>query len=396
MQEAARTLTSKPAKRAVVNAGILFFGAWMLLFFAAIGSVLFFQNFVPHQALSKPVYLQYGYGHPARPPVAASTSTDSFVFRSGIHPYAVVSLREPALKSVQDYDISVTLSMPPSPSNMEQGNFMVTLHLLQQDASSRLLLGTAGASKLLDGQGILFTTRRPTLVPYMDPITSVASRVLLLFYHMLFPSSRICKITVPLAERLSFPTDAVVPASAYLEIEAGQSLQTYQVSLNLTAKLRGLRWLMHHYRLPMYILFTFKFWVLEMLFMGVAWSFLSSFTAPPAEEEDDGATDGGRKVGKARLLTKAEEDEEDEHSDESDHPHSFPTYGKQPPLKHEPEVKDEEHEKPLSEIPIGGAEADDERDDDDDGGRQLDSGTGMSYSGEGIGQVRRRTSHHGD
>lgn len=64
VQETARIVTSKSAKRAVVNSVILLAGASTLLFLASIGSALFFQNFVPDQVLSKPVYLQYGYGPP--------------------------------------------------------------------------------------------------------------------------------------------------------------------------------------------------------------------------------------------------------------------------------------------------------------------------------------------
>ena len=62
LQETARVVTSKSAKRAVVNTIILFAGASTLLFLASIGSALFFQNFVPDQVVSRPVYLQYGYG----------------------------------------------------------------------------------------------------------------------------------------------------------------------------------------------------------------------------------------------------------------------------------------------------------------------------------------------
>ena len=196
-------------------------------------------------------------------------------------------------------------------------------------------------------------------------------------------------MTVPLAERVYFPKSVPLPGSAFLEIEAGQTLQTYQVSLTLTAQLHGLRWLMHHYRLPMYLFFTFLFWVFELLFMGVAWSFLFPSTTAPTEKEDVRALGVG---GKTRLLTKSEEDDEE---DLSDHPHRFPTYA----LKNEPAIKDEEDERPLSALPIGDAEADDEHDEDDDDGdgeQRVGAGTGTSYSEGRSGQIRRRASGHGD
>lgn len=270
---------------------------------------------------------------------------------------------------------------------------MISLHLLDQDIGTGLLdpvKPLLGGNGQISGQRVLYSARRPALVPYVDPVVSLASRVMFLFYYMLFPNSRVCEMTVPLAERVSFPKGSALPVSAYIEVEAGQTIQIYRASLNLTAQLRGLRWLMHHYRLPMYITFTFFFWIFEVLFMGTAWHFWVSATR--GSDKDDVYRGRGR-GGKARLTERGEDNEGD-HT--SDYPHTFPTYGKQPPLKHEPEIKDEgEDEKVLSELPIGGAEADDEdesEEEDDERRRPHDSGIGTSYSEEGRGDVRRRAS----
>ena len=315
-----------------------------------------------------------------------------------------MSLTSPDLKPAQDYDISVTLSLPPSPPNTQRGNFMVTIHLLDQDVSPQHTLPIpsdhgGSPSDLLDRRRIVFSSRRPALVPYVDPIVSTASRILFLLYHLLRPASITRELTVPLAERVSFSRAITPPAAAYVEIEAGQDLQTYGASLDLTAQLRGLRWLMHHYRSPMYLICTFLFWGFEVVFMGLTWSVLFA----------GGGVDGplGGQGGKRRVLTMKEQEEGEEEeegegqeddSDVSDHPHNFPTYGRQPPLKHEPKLKNEEHERPLSEVPVAGAEADDEGDgldDDDDGDPLLDSGIGTSYSEAAGGQIRRRASRQG-
>lgn len=58
--EAVDVITSKRTRRAVVNTAALLTGGTALVFIAAIASALFFQNFVPDQALSVPIYLQYG------------------------------------------------------------------------------------------------------------------------------------------------------------------------------------------------------------------------------------------------------------------------------------------------------------------------------------------------
>lgn len=321
--------------------------------------------------------------------------------RSGLHPYGLVSLTSPALKYAQDYDISVKLLMPRSQANVDRGNFMVSLHMLDLDTTPLL---EAAARHFVDshdqfeGHNILFSSRRPALVPYVDPLVSLASRILFLFYYMVFPSSQTTDLTIGLAERVSFAKGSALPASAYIEIEAGQTIETYQAFLVLTAQLRGLRWLMYHYRLPTYIFFTGLFWICEVLFMAGAWSVWTLATA----SKDSGLDYDERE---RKSSSGAVEDAGGYNDDLSDRPSRFPGAGGSLPLKQDPDIKDEVEEeekeeaqraKLLSEIPIAGAEADDEFEDDERGGRAA-AGTGSSYSEQRSGsgaRVRRRTSHN--
>ncbi|KAI6783479.1 uncharacterized protein J7T54_005508 [Emericellopsis cladophorae] len=361
------------AKRAVINLALLVSGALTLLPFAIVSSALFFRNFVPDLALTRPVYLQYG---------------------SGINPYGITSLSSPALKADQEYDVALTLSMPRSSPNTERGNFMVSLHLLDNDVSPLLheaARSFADEHETFEPLKILHSSRRPTLVPYVDPIVSTGSRVLFFMWHLLVPSSSLLEIVVPLAERVAFSKRLGLPLSAYVEVEAGQTLQTYSVSLTLTAQLRGLRWLMHQYRLPMYIMLTVTFWAAEIFFMTIAWGFMSSALGVRSKDEDYKPLAHGEK---ATALEKTEVDGRDSLSD---HAHTFPTYGRQRPLKYEPEVKAEDpYEQPLSEVPAGGAEADDEDDEDDDRRSFVDSGVGTSFSEAGSTSMRRRASRQGE
>lgn len=368
LRETYRLATSKTTKRAVLNTVLLTTGAATLLGLAAIASGLFFHNFVPRQVVTKPVYLQYG---------------------SGPNPFALVSLSSPPLKPAQDYDISVSLLIPRSQANLDRGNFMVSLHLLDLDVSPAL----HGAAKRFaddhdhfDGHSSLFSSRRPALTPYEDPLVSLASRVLFLFYYMLFPGSQKHELSIGLAERVSFAKGNAVPASAYIEVEAGQSLQTYQATLTLTAQLRGLRWLMFHYRLPTYIFFTFLFWACEVLFMGAAWSLWSMSSAPE----------------RASLEYSGEREKSDWVAEYARKGRENPS-GRRSPRMLDLDVKDEEEDdeikeeearqtRSLSELPLAGAEADDEYEGDDVGG----VGTGSNYSqqrGRDVANVRRRASH---
>lgn len=54
-------ITSKPAQRAAVNVVLLVSSAVTLFGLASLATALFFQNFVPDQFITTPVYLQYQY-----------------------------------------------------------------------------------------------------------------------------------------------------------------------------------------------------------------------------------------------------------------------------------------------------------------------------------------------
>lgn len=295
------------------------------------------------------------------------------------------------IKTQQEYDISVTLSMPRSPANLERGNFMVALYLLGSEAGEKLEADArhfANAHAHLDSHKVVFSSRRPALVPYVDPIVSVAKRLLFLLYHMLVPGSQTCEMKVALAERLAFAKDAVLPASAYVEVEAGQDIQIYSAALTMAAQLRGLRWLMFHYRTPTYLAFTLFFWACEVLFMGLAWAAWVAVIGPRGPWAKKG---GG-------LSHDGDDDDGPAKDEFSDRPPSFP--GGQPPLKHEPEVKEEdvgEGSRRISDIPAGGADADEGGFDEAGGDSRLqhDSGLGTSYSGQGGGNMRRRVSLSG-
>ncbi|GKT44102.1 uncharacterized protein ColSpa_04283 [Colletotrichum spaethianum] len=288
--------------------------------------------------------------------------------------------------------------MPRSPANTHRGNFMIALHLLDADALS------TGNDKLqphippepyshFDGKSVLFSSRRPALVPYQDPLVSLASRILFLVYHVLFADSQTCVLTVPMAERVELAKGSSLPSSAYLEIQGGQSIETYHASITLTAQLRGLRWLMYHYRLTTLTFAVFLFWTSEVLFMAAAWLVWSGLSGSGSGSRID-----ARKALEQMSLKGAGGVKREDGSgveELSDAPRTFPTYGNQAPLRYEPEIKEEAQAGPRMEdlVPLGG-EADDEEEDDGRGSYKGDSGIGTSYSEGGSSSVRRRSSHH--
>jgi len=347
-----------------VNTFLLVCSAISLLAVAAVASALFFQSFVPDRVLSTPVHLQYG---------------------SGLNPWGLVSLVDPAMKSQQDYDVSVTLAMPKSTSNTERGNFMIAIHLLDSPVDRTLDDDAAVFASTHESFGVarnvLFRSRRPALVPYVDPIVSLTSRVMFLFWHMVFPSANTITLNVPLAERVTFPRLTGPPKAAYVEVEAGQTIQIYSAELTLTAQLSGLRYIMFHYRLPAYITFTLLFWIFEVVFMGGAFLLFGPLRSANSTRDEDPAS---RPTSKGSKLEGPVET-----SEYSDHPHTFPTTGRQAHLKYEPDIKkeevDDETERLLSELPTAGAEADDEDDD-------IDPPSYASGAHSDVASVKKRSS----
>jgi len=160
---------------------------------------------------------------------------------------------------------------------------------------------------------------------------------------------------------------------------------------------------MYNHRILSFLIFTSAFWIAEVLFTAVGWLAVRAIFSTGAEvkkevkgEETDGSVTGVKKEG-----------EETDELDLSDTPRTFPTYGRQAPLRYvstgkdEPQVKDEDSEEYAALERGGLAEADDE--DEDDGedvggyrGARTDSGIGTSFSEGGErGSVKRRKSKGG-
>ncbi|TVY31232.1 hypothetical protein LOCC1_G008925 [Lachnellula occidentalis] len=206
-------------------------------------------------------------------------------------------------------------------------------------------------------------------------------------------------LSIPMGEFITFPKGwKNIPAYALLEVQAGQGIQVYDVSVVFTARFGGMRWLMYQHWILASIGFTGAFWGVELLLAGMAWLLMQSWFGKDevnekgGKVEEQGFEDGHEKI--------KEERETDEEPDLSDTPRTFPTAWRQAPLRYEPKVKDEEeYVLDDTEIQPLGAQADDEDEyEEEEGagcarGRDIDSGIGTSFSegAERDGVTRRRS-----
>lgn len=352
--------------------------------------------------------------------------------------------------------------MPRSPTNIDRGNFMVVLHLLDRAGTAPVTPMTETVAngkhssqavfsltnpppdtlRLAADRHILYTASRPALIPYTDPLVSLASRLLFMPYHILWPYAESARLDVPMAERVTFSASAIDghcpgacphPSLVYVELRSGGAvdapLQVYSAEVSLTARLSGLRWFMLRHRYIAFATLSTSFWLCELLSATVMWAVLfgiasskpdSTLTTPASplsltEDSEGGDSDGKGKVKKIKgkgkekgkpqrdgrhvapfepLPTVDRRDEGSESDDESEG-----TGGGNLSDDHVWDVKKEEKSEDddndgktligLANLPEMTPAIKAERDDDDDEGL----GVGTSYdAGRERGPARRRKS----
>ncbi|KAK0673036.1 putative adipose-regulatory protein-domain-containing protein [Cercophora samala] len=405
-------LTSRTVQKSLISSILILTAGVILYLLAAVAYVGFYYTYLPKLVHEQEVYLHYGYGQ---------------------NPLALTSLN---LLPDQPYDISVSLTLPLTPENTKRGNFMVVVHLLdtdptfpnpaeqmqsgggagmynpvvlmdkttgQTDLVTSLSLGT-----LLKDSTVLLTSARPAIIPYTDPLVSLAKRILFLPYHVLFTQrAEATTLEVKVMEGVVFgggrgeswlrkgqgQGGVKMPRSMVVEVQAGQGLGVYECRVGIVARLRGLRWVMYRWRILSFLAVTGLFWGVEMGCLGLAivlvGGWLGSGGSNQQKQIDDWEPRQEQRVVK----------QEDEMSDTE---RTFPTGRGEPPLRYESSsgvegrIKKEEGEEGLgilmTRIPDFGEQGDDEEDGKGSDWRDSGIGTSTNYSdaAKGEGEARRR------
>ncbi len=218
----------------------------------------------------------------------------------------------------------------------------------------------------LAGQAIVHTSTRPALMPYIDPLTSLASRLLFMPYHVLFPrATSAVHLTVPMAEDLVFAAKRSatgrLPQSLLLEVQAGQGIQVYDAQVTLVARLKGLRGFMYRWKLTAFVVFTGGFWVGEMVVLAGAMGLilagilggmgeglgddLDDDDYDDDELDEDGDEDGDERAGERQGGLK--DDEAEIKSEPSSSPEATPSKGSGPTKSEEEDMEEDIENVPL-------------------------------------------------
>lgn len=218
-----------------------------------------------------------------------------FQYATGQHPIAHIPLRTNALISEQPYDVSVTLHMPRTPSNLAAGNFMLDMMLhkgtyTQNNADAVLdhkRQETSPASNL-------HRSSRPAMLPYSSRLTQLAHTLSHLPFH-LFSLHDLDSTTlrIPMFEDLEFkrgkqniPTYIELelrsqPPAAFIQSPSNPSprlpLQVYNARVSFEVRFHGLRYWIYNYRVLAFVVFTSLFYTVSISSLAIAWASLATW-----------------------------------------------------------------------------------------------------------------------
>ncbi|KAL5050106.1 hypothetical protein BDW71DRAFT_174763 [Aspergillus fruticulosus] len=258
--EPLRPLVSKNALTAYLGTFLFFATAICMTFVSALAYGVFYYNFIPQVGLERIVHLQFGDGHPW-----GITALDS------------------GLISSQAYDVHVELELPRTPSNLATGNFMLDLMLLSPSSTSTRTRGNTTAPPISH-------SRRPAILTYASPLIDISSKVSLMPLYVLGWKREAERLVVPMMEGVEFSRGTHnVPESLRLEVQSEEKMQFYSAKVKFRASFTGLRWIMYHWRIPSFLVFSFMFWSVSMLSFSLSWVLLACLSnkGVKTEEEDE-------------------------------------------------------------------------------------------------------------
>lgn len=140
------------------------------------------------------------------------------------------------LASLQQYDVSVTLELPRTPSNLAAGNFMLDLSLYSPPSSS--IMNGANTSTQ-----VLSHSRRPAILTYASSVVDTAYKVSRLPLYVVGWRREAETLEVNMMERVEFAKGwRNLPGSLRLEIQSTERMQVYSAKVKFLARFTGLRY----------------------------------------------------------------------------------------------------------------------------------------------------------
>lgn len=137
--------------------------------------------------------------------------------------------------SLQPYDVSVTLELPRTPSNLDTGNFMIDLTLYSRPGSALLPGSAKDANPIMQ-------SRRSAILTYTSPLVDVARRMARLPLYVVGWRREAEILDVSMLEQVEFARGSRnLPESLRLEIQSDDKMQVYSARVQFRARFTGMR-----------------------------------------------------------------------------------------------------------------------------------------------------------
>ncbi|KAL2008064.1 hypothetical protein VTN00DRAFT_8046 [Thermoascus crustaceus] len=275
-----RVVVSKQAQKAYIGTALFASTSIVLLCISTIAYWIFYINFVPQIGFERVVHLQFGNGYPWG-----------------------TALLESELASLQPYDVSVTLQLPRTPSNLAAGNFMLDLALFSQPTSSAATSANASTA-------LISHSRRPAILTYASPLVDTANRITRMPLYVTGWQREAETLDVTMMEGIEFAKGwRNLPRSLRFEIQSEERMQVYSAKVRFAARFTGMRWVMYNWRILSFLVFSSMFWGVSMIWTTISWLFLSSvFRSGKTESERDIEKED---QGDKQIKTESDEESSD-------------------------------------------------------------------------------------
>jgi hypothetical protein len=183
----------------------------------------------------------------------------------------------------QTYTITLHLQLPTSPPNIDHGAFNVELYMFSHPGPISMRAPYFFSTNTSEAQSrLLLLSRRPGALTWRSPLLSTLETLFQAPLLLTGLSRQEETVRIPLCEAATFSTS---PRSAAVEVDPG--LTIYQGTLEFSAKLAGLRWVMYHWWLPSFVVGTLGFWAVEMAAMVAVWWWVVGWLRVETEETEE-------------------------------------------------------------------------------------------------------------
>ena len=247
-------------------------------------------------------------------------------------------------------------------------------------------MGTANASLVT-----LAHARRPAILTYTSPLVSTASTLARMPLLVLGWNHEAETLDVPMLEGITFTKGwRNVPDTVRVVVESTERMQFYDVTVKIRARFQGLRWVLYHYRLLSFVVFTTSFFGTSFAAAVIGYAVVAIWLGAREDKSGEGNSTKAKKESETNGWVKREGEVE---RGRSTTPQALKGSDDGVVVKRE----DEEMEAALASVQPLGAEADDE--DEELGGSSSawrDSGIGTGREereGEKASSARRRKSY---